>query len=98
MAKGTIAKQNLLERFKTALGSDFAGMDADNKKAYFWSTESGERVQVCVTMTVPKTPVVTTSAPQEIVFGDDPAMPVDEPVIPENEQAILERLAKELGL
>lgn len=90
MARGTIAKTNLLEKFKTALGQDFVGMDADGKKAYFWSDENGEKVQVCITMTVPKTPL-TAAAPQEMVF--DSATPVGE-----DEQATLDRLMKELNL
>lgn len=94
MAKGTIAKTNLLERFKAALGKDFAGMDADGKKAYFWSNENGEKMQVCVTMTVPKNPVVNV-APQEMTFDDD-AVPVA--TLDEKEQATLERLMKELNL
>lgn len=93
MAKGTIAKTNLLERFKAALGKDFAGMDADGKKAYFWSNENGEKMQVCVTMTVPKNPVVNI-APQEMTFDDD--VPVA--TLDEKEQATLERLMKELNL
>ena len=93
MAKGTIANTNLLERFKAALGKDFAGMDADGKKAYFWSNENGEKMQVCVTMTVPKNPVVNI-APQEMTFDDD--VPVA--TLDEKEQATLERLMKELNL
>lgn len=93
MAKGTIAKNNLLERFKTALGSDFVGMDADNKKAYFWSMENGERLQVCITMTVPKTPLATPST-QEIVFTES-STPTP---ISETEQDTLNRLMKELNL
>ncbi len=94
MAKGTIAKTNLLERFKAALGKDFAGMDSDGKKAYFWSNENGEKVQVCITMTVPKTPVMAAVAPQEMTFDDD--VPVS--TLGEDEQATLDRLMKELNL
>lgn len=95
MAKGSIAKTNLLERFKTALGADYVGADSDGKKFYFWSTENGEKMQVCITMTVPKTPLTTDSMPKEMVFDDGPV-----PVSPigEDEQATLDRLMKELNL
>lgn len=95
MARGSIAKTNLLEKFKVALGQDFVGMDSDGKKAYFWSTENGEKMQVCITMTVPKTPLATDSMPKEMVFGDGP-VPVSP--ISEDEQATLDRLMKELNL
>lgn len=95
MARGNIAKINLLEKFKAALGQDFVGMDTDGKKAYFWSTENGEKMQVCITMTVPKIPLAIESAPQEMVFGDGP-VPVSP--ISEDEQATLDRLMKELNL
>lgn len=95
MAKGATAKANLLERFKTALGQDFVGMDSDGKKAYFWSSENGERMQVCITMTVPKTPLNAESTPQDIIFTDDvtPVSPIGA-----DEQATLDRLMKELNL
>ena len=70
-------------------------MDSDGKKAYFWSTENGEKMQVCITMTVPKTPLATDSMPKEMVFGDGP-VPVSP--ISEDEQATLDRLMKELNL
>ena len=95
MARGSIAKTNLLEKFKTVLGQDFVGMDSDGKKAYFWSTENGEKMQVCITMTVPKTPLTTDTMPKEMVFGDGP-VPVSP--ISEDEQATLDRLMKELNL
>ncbi len=91
-AKGTTAKANLLEKFKTALGSDFVGVDADGKKAYFWSSENGERMQVYITMTVPKAPLAGSAAPKEIVF-DDNKTPIGA-----DEQATLDRLMKELNL
>ena len=92
MARGTIAKTNLLEKFKTALGQDFVGMDSDGKKAYFWSDENGEKIQVCVTMTVPKTPLAA-SVPQDMVFSDPSTTPIGE-----DEQTTLDRLMKELNL
>ena len=55
MAKGSIAKENLLKRFATAVGEDY--ICEKDKKFYFWSTENGERVQVAISTPVPKTPV-----------------------------------------
>lgn len=92
MARGTIAKTNLLEKFKTALWQDFVGMDSDGKKAYFWSDENGEKIQVCITMTVPKTPLAASTS-QDMVFSDSSATPIGE-----DEQETLDRLMKELNL
>ena len=52
-------------------------------------------MQVCITMTVPKTPLTTDTMPKEMVFGDGP-VPVSP--ISEDEQATLDRLMKELNL
>ena len=55
MAKGALAKEALIKRFATAVGNDYCG-ELD-KKYYFWSVENGERVQIAVSMTCPKTPI-----------------------------------------
>ena len=60
MAKGAEAKANFIQRIKTALGADYIG-EVD-KKYYVWSTENGERVQLAIALTCPKTPVATEQA------------------------------------
>lgn len=97
MAKGSIAKENLIKRFQSAVGADYAGTE-DGKKFYFWSTENGERVQVAITMTVPKTPF-TGGAPvesNEINFTGQAAAPAVE--MSDDERATLKQLMDELGL
>lgn len=96
MAKGSIAKANLLDKFKTALGQDYVGMDSDGKKAYFWSTENGERMQVCISMTVPKTPLNGSSIKSNELDFDEKAPATA--AMGEDEQATLNRLMEELGL
>lgn len=95
MAKGTVAKENLIKRFATAVGEDF--ICERDKKFYFWSTENGERVQVAVSMTVPKTPVECNAPGGDLDFSDAPteAKPVEMGV---DEKATLDRLMAELGL
>lgn len=104
MAKGSIAKDNLIKRFQDAAGADYAGTE-DGKKFYFWSTENGERVQVAITMTVPKTPfagggVATPAASNEIHFGGAGARTAaaTQTEMSEDEQATLKKLMEELGL
>ena len=54
-AKGTIAKTNVENKIKEIFGADFAGI-AD-KKLYVWADDGGERVQIAIAMTCPKTNV-----------------------------------------
>lgn len=95
MAKGTIAKENLIKRFATAVGDDF--ICERDKKFYFWSTENGERIQVAVSMTVPKTPVECNAPGGDLDFSD--TQTETKPVKMEaDEKATLDRLMAELGL
>lgn len=105
MAKGTQAKEALIKRFAAAVGADYCG-EAD-KKYYFWSTENGERVQIAVALTCPKTPVAFNGNGGDLNFDDEDVPSgggsggagAPSPVtMSEDEQATLERLMKELDL
>lgn len=96
MAKGSIAKENLIKRFATAVGEDF--ICEKDKKFYFWSTENGERVQVAVSMTVPKTPVECTAPGGDLNFETENVTTVKPVEMQESEKEILDRLMKELDL
>ena len=65
MAKGTIAKQNVVNKIAQAFGADFIG-EVD-KKIYVWAEENGEKVQIAMSLTCPKTMV--TAAPAGISNG-----------------------------
>lgn len=94
MAKGAIAKENLVKRFAEAVGADYVG--EFDKKYYFWSTENGERVQIAVAMTCPKNPIGGTMNSFE---GDGaPDVPQTSAAMTETEQDQLDRLMKELDL
>lgn len=102
-AKGSIAKDNLIKRFATAVGDDYIGASDDGKKFYFWSVENGEKIQVCISMTVPKTPIACGNVSNgKFEFGDSSESGVVVPQVKkemdENEAAILARLKQELGL
>ena len=101
MAKGAQAKEALIKRFATAVGADYCG-EAD-KKYYFWSVENGERVQIAVSMTCPKTPVLFNGNGGDLNFedGDSLGTAPDLPaanIMSDDEKATLERLMKELDL
>ena len=97
MAKGAIAKDNLIKRFITALGEDYVGVDETGKKFYFWSTENGERMQVYVSLTYAKNPLICKASGGDLNFEEVPKIPV-KAEMQEDEKATLERLMAELGL
>ncbi len=55
MAKGAIAKTNVISKIASAFGDDYIG-EVD-KKVYVWADDGGERVQIAIAMTCPKNPV-----------------------------------------
>lgn len=65
MARGTLAKQAVINKIQSAFGTDFIG--EYDKKIYVWAQENGERVQIAISLTCPKVPVEVSSAP---VTGD----------------------------
>jgi len=101
MARGAEAKANFIKRLSTALGADYIG-EVD-KKFYVWSTENGERIQLAIALTCPKTPVAVQGNGGDLNFEDD-----DVPTsivgaskrtqMDAEEKATLERLMKELDL
>lgn len=65
MAKGAIGKQNVINKIQQAFGADFIG--EYDKKIYVWTTENGERIQIALSLTCPKTQVSVADVP---VTGD----------------------------
>lgn len=97
MARGAEAKANFIKRLSTALGADYIG-EVD-KKYYIWSTENGERVQLAIALTCPKTPVAVQGNGGDLNFEDDDVPVVKTKVeMDADEKATLERLMKELDL
>lgn len=95
MAKGSAAKDNLMYLFSTACGDNFIGTE-DGKKFYFWSKENGEKMQVCVTMTIPKTPMTVSGDVDTALDFEDEDTPFGQ--MNEDEVQTLDRLVKELDL
>lgn len=55
MAKGAQAKINVTNKIANVFGEDWIG--EVNKKLYVWADDGGERVQISIALTCPKTPV-----------------------------------------
>ena len=71
MAKGTIGKQNVINKIKAAFGADYIG--EYDKKIYVWTQENGERIQIALSLTCPKVQVAVADAPAtgDFNFEDD---------------------------
>lgn len=67
-AKGTVAKQNVVKKLQEVFGADFVG--EYDKKVYVWANDGGEKVQIAIAMTCPKTPVGAVN-PSTLDFGGD---------------------------
>lgn len=105
MAKGAIGKANVIKKIQEIFGTDFIG--EIDKKIYVWTQENGERIQIALSLTCPKTPVsISNHVPS---FGGgldfeamDTATAVSDKFVPaeitdEERQTVAELMAK-LGL
>jgi hypothetical protein len=81
--KGTAAKAAVIQKIKEAFGDNFVG--DDGKKIYVWSKENGEKVQVAIALTIPKTPYGEVNGtadhdwtiPMASPYGDNKATAAD---------------------
>ena len=107
MAKGSNAKVIVENKIKEAFGNDFIGV-AD-KKIYVWADDGGERVQIAISMTCPKTGIAggdpiaaTDNDPGDWNFEDSPnwatATPFELAEVSAEEQAKINDLMTRLGL
>lgn len=104
MAKGNIAKSQVVDKIRAAFGADFIG--EYEKKYYVWAQENGERIQIAISLTCPKVPVQVAAAPitGDYNFEDNATAPVvaassfKPAEITEEERARVNDLMKKLGL
>lgn len=66
-AKGVEAKASFVKRLQSLLGEDFIG--EYDKKIYVWSKENGDKIQLALNITCPKTPVGEIN-PVNLSFGE----------------------------
>lgn len=67
-AKGAAAKDLVNKKLKEVFGKDYIGLV--NGKIYVWADDGGERVQIAIALTCPKTPVTTVNITQ-LDYGAD---------------------------
>ena len=66
MAKGTIAKQNVVAKLKEVFKEDYVGENGG--KHYVYANDGAEKVQIAISLTCPKTPIGTVDVTS--AFGD----------------------------
>ena len=102
MAKTNMAKVNVIERLKQAFGEDYIG--EYNGKHYVWVKDDNEKVQISISLTQPKIPVVGPAIENSINFAEyaapaaAPAAPTPAAEITAEEQANIQSLLEKLGL
>lgn len=98
MARGAEAKKKVIEKIKEAFGDNFIG--EANNKYYVYATEAGEKMQIAISLTCPKTPVALEGVPSFDGGFDFSAPPIAKPESVteikqeelDNVQALMERL------
>ena len=102
MAKGNIAKENIVKILEKAFGDDYIG--EFDKKYYVWADDGGNRIQISIALTCPKVyRGVEETASTEMNFDDDAESAAGEsgftPAdISKEEQDTLAALMERLGL
>ena len=103
MAKGTNAKNAVINKIAMAFGTDYIG--EIDKKVYVWADDGGEKVQIAIALTCPKNPVETGGVSTAPVSGWDfsdnvvtASAPVSKAEITPEEQARIADMKSRLGL
>ena len=102
MAKGAEAKEYVAKKLKEVFGDDYVG-EVD-KKYYVWAYEGGQKMQIAIAMTCPKTPVGNIVEEKKEAFdwsdsGNESAPSTFKPVeIEDSEREKVAELMKKLGL
>lgn len=100
MARGNDAKQEVKSRISSAFGKDYIG--EHDGKLYVWANENGEKLQIAIGLTCPKTQVEVKNEPysNKLNFesGETYAVPVQPVEISEEEKKNLADLMARLGL
>lgn len=103
MAKGTNAKNAVINKIAMAFGTDYIG--EIDKKVYVWADDGGEKVQIAIALTCPKNPVETGGVSTAPISGWDfsdnvvtASAPVSKAEITPEEQARIADMMSRLGL
>lgn len=90
--KGAVAKENVIEIIKNSFGQNFLG--EQDKKLYVLADDGGEKVQIAISLTCPKTGLEVSDAEPRSETVERPAT-VE---VTKEETETLSALLKKLGL
>ena len=103
MARGSIAKEEVVKKLKDAFGANFIG--EIDKKVYIWADDGGERVQIAISMTCPKNPVATINTKElnyntgiDFTNEDTVVIVPEKTEISDEEKANVRKLMQRMGL
>lgn len=103
MARGSVAKEEVVKKLKDAFGADFIG--EIDKKVYIWADDGGERVQIAISMTCPKNPVATINTKElnyntgiDFTNEDTVVVAPENTEISDEEKANVRKLMQRMGL
>lgn len=98
MARGAIAKRNVVDKLAETFKEDFVG--EFNNKVYVLVDDGGERVQIAISLTCPKIAIETGQAPQgdyDFTKPTEASKPLETEITTDERQNIATLLEK-LGL
>jgi hypothetical protein len=106
MARGAIAKTAVQNTIAEMFGNDYIG--EFDKKIYVWANDGGEKVQIAISLTCPKNPIVVDKTAMvddgDWDFSDTPkattlaVAPTGPAEITEDEKNNIAALMERLGL
>lgn len=89
--KGQVAKENFVQKVIELFKDNYVG--CVDKKWYFWEEENGERVQVAISLTCPKTPVSVSNYTPTFGNGIDFEAPTN--IVEENSSNLKVEISEE---
>ena len=89
--KGNVAKDNVIQKLKEVYGNNFIGVI--DKKVYIWEDDGGQKAQIAITMTCPKTNIEAQEPSEPVVFFEQPEVKMTE-----QEEETIQTLIQRLGL
>lgn len=94
MARGSLAKERVMNRIREIYGNDYVG--TENNKLYVYEDDGGERVQIAISCVCPKEGLTRKATAEEIKENKNPNvrhLNIDE----KERQEVLDLMAR-LGL
>lgn len=93
MPRGSAAKEQVTNKIINAFGSNFIVID-DKKKIYVWADDGNEKVQIAISLTMPKTMIEAPNPNANDWTDEQPVLRSIE--LSEEDRIAIEKLKKKL--